>query len=302
MTNKLTLKFDIKFHHRVVAFSLSMGGWLPVAFTRTPYVLVDRNVVAILRQIGYASNTGDHEANKWWFDFLDSPCYTLNPLLCAIEGNSQSVPSFDEFVHEFDSAARLLNEKLPKAKIIKYQKENYEGAYQIVEKLLTRNTREVNFLISIVPFVAERPSDVNIRSIEDKIILEAKNNHLSKSSLVLLVVLSCLYDDKKGQIPNIGKGVVKPTREYNKEQAYNVISDLRCLEALIAINAFTNDAVSFITRDKALVGFWCAINPRNAEFVGHSISFDVDLNTKLLPRLGRDEIDSLIKRIDQGLA
>jgi len=128
MADKVTLDFDITFNQRITAFALTMGGYLPVAFTRTPFVLVDRSVVGILQQIGRAADRGDHAANKWRFDFLNSESYTLNPLLCAMEGDAQGMPSLEQFVSEFDSAARLLEEKLPRARITKYQKESYEGA------------------------------------------------------------------------------------------------------------------------------------------------------------------------------
>jgi hypothetical protein len=297
MAEKKTIKLDIKFNQPITAVSLCMGGWLPVAFTRTPHVLVDRNVVGILRQIGYTTDRSDLKANKWWFDFLDSACYTLNPILCAMEGDAKGTPSFDKFVNEFDSVAKLLKDKLPNAKVVKYQKESYEGAYQIVKNLLDRSTRETKFLINIAPIVAERPSDRIIRNIEDKIFLDAQQNNLSNLSLVILAVLSCLYDHKNGSTLSIGKRVVKPKKDYNEKRAYNVISDLRCLEALIVMNALTNNAVSFITRDKGLIAFWCAINPQQHKYVGNSTSYDVDINTKLFPRLDEEEIIRLTKRL-----
>jgi hypothetical protein len=296
MAEKISLHFDIKFNQPITAFALAMGGYFPVAFTPSPFVLVDRSVVGILQQIGRTADRGDHEANKWWFDFLNSESYTLNPFLCAMEGDAQGTPSFEKFVSEFDLAASLLKEKLPKARIIKYQKKNYEGAYQLVEKLLARHTREMNFLIKIAPIVAERPSDREIRDFENSIISEAKSNNLSMSSFVVLAVLSCLYDDKHGKIPSVGKLVVKPMKKYNRKEAHNVLSDLNCLEALIAMNALTNNAVSFVTRDIGLCAFWCAINPKNHKLLNGSISFSSDLNKKLFPRLNENEIVSLIKR------
>lgn len=295
MAEKRTVKFDIKFNQPVTAFSLSTGGWLPVAFTRTPHVLVGRDVVGILRRTGSGIDQSDYKANRWWFNFLDSACYSLNPILCAMEGNAQGTPSFDKFVQEFDSVAKLLKDKLPNAKIIEYQRESYEGAYQIVKNLLDRSTRETKFLIKFAPIVAERPSDRIIRSIEDNIFLDAKENNLS-NSLVVLGVLSCLYDDKNGSTPNIGKRVIKPKKNYDEKMAYNVISDLRCLEALIAMNALSNNAVSFVTRDKGLAAFWCAIIPENHKYVGNSLSFNVVLNIKLFPRLDGEGIVRLTKR------
>ncbi len=294
MTEKATLKFNIRFHQRVVAFSLSMGGWLPVAFTRTSHVLVDRSVIIMLRKIGSVIDRGDHEANKWWFGFLNSSSYALNPFLYAMEGDAQGTPSFENFVSEFDSASKLLRERLPKANIIKYHKESYEGAYEIIEKLLARNIRETTFLINVAPLVAERPSSRNIERIEEKILAETKKNKLSISSFVVLAVLSCLYDDKKGAVPSIGKLLVKPKQEYDEKMAYNVVSDVRCLEALIAMNALA--AVSFVTRDKALASFWCAINARNQKIVGNSPSFEINPDyRRLLPRLAEDRIPSLLK-------
>lgn len=299
MDEKRTLKIDIQFNQPITAFTLSIGGWLPVAFTQSRHVLVDRNIIGILRQIGCKPDTSDLVANKWWFSFLDSASYILNPLLCAMEGDAQKTPSFDNFVYEFDSSYRLLKEKLPNAKIVKYQKENYVGAYQIVEKLIARSTREINFLINTAPIVAERPSNRIINRIEDNIFLNAEKYTLSNYSLVVLAVLSCLYDDKRGATRSIGKRIVKPMKNYDGRKAYNVISDLRCLEALIAMNVLSN--VSFITRDKALAAFWCAINPTNQKFMGNSISYDVDINTKLLPRLGQDGIERLIKRMGSNV-
>lgn len=295
MTNKINLKLNITFREPMTVFALNIHqGWTPACFTSTPFILVDRNVVEILRQIGRTTDRGDHSSNKWWLSFLSSPLYTLNPLLCAMEGGTQTTPSLQQFIFEYESACRLLQEKIPAAKLITHSKESYEGTYRLIEYLRSRNTAEINFLINTVPLIAEKTSTRRIKRIEDKIIDEAQKNSLPGFSLALIAILSCLYDSNGS--PRVGKGVVKPSKKYTDKNAYNTISDLRCLEALIAMCAFTNDCVSFLTRDKSLARFWTAIKPSNHKLT-NTLSFEISLNTELLPRYKEDELPGLARKL-----
>lgn len=299
MAENVSIKCNIKFNEPVKAFALTKGGWFPLAFTPSPFVLVDRNVVSILSQIGRVKDRGDHRSNKWWFEFINSPSYTLNPVLSAMEGNSKRTPTYEEFVSAFKSDSQLLAEKLPKSKLINYEEKHFKVAYEIIDNLSQRHQLEIEFLIDVSSIVAERTATHKIKDLESKIIEYAQNHNLSLHSFVVLAVLSCLYEHQNGSEPSIGKKLLKPSKSYTKETAYNALSDLRCLEFLTALHALFSDSISFITRDRALAAFWCALNPKNHLYNNNTLTYDVELKAKLFPRLSDKEIDELKCRLDK---
>ena len=66
---------------------------------------------------------------RWWTTQLNRSPVVLKPLPAAWEGGAGTVPSFDDFVKEFDSASKVLREAFPLAKEVTFGQEAYRAAY-----------------------------------------------------------------------------------------------------------------------------------------------------------------------------
>ncbi len=295
--NQATLKFRIKFNHPITAYSLEIGGWLPLAFTSCRILLVDRNILSILSQLSTPYRRDDLEANDWWISFLNTPDHIINPILYAMEGNSQAVPSFDDFCSSFRHATKELCLKLPKSHIINYEEQHYRAAYAIVQDLGSRYEAEQAFLLDIAPHIAERSSYAQLSALEKMVFAACKNAGLSKSSLVVLAALSCLYEKKDGSEPLIGRNIIKPAHNYDLRQTHNALSDLRALEVLIAVNALNGGGAALCTRDKYLAAFWCSLRIANATWQKDIVKSDAGFGEELFPRLNQTQLSALVARL-----
>lgn len=297
MVDTLSVKFNITFHHRVTAYALQMGGWLPLAFCSAPMLLVDRNVTGMLRAIDRGEVRGDIEANEWWLEFLNSQSFFVNPVLCAIEGKSRSSPSYEEFGSAFVEARAVLQKGLPKARIIDYEEKHYRAAYEIVKGFTLRYEAEVRFLVSVAPMIAERHRDNVLPRVERKICELAVSCGLSLRSFPLITALSCLYEPRDGTEPRIGRGVIKPSRIYSEEQAHNAIADFQALETLVAVNLLGGLNSAFCTRDKYLAALWCGMQISDLGWRGGVMTFSITPIQKLFPRLNLGQHNALLKRL-----
>jgi len=298
--NQATLNFRIKFNHPVTAYALEIGGWLPLVFTSSRIFLVDRNILSLLSQLTRPYSRNDLEANDWWISFLNTPEHTINPILCAIEGNSQSVPSFEEFCSSFVRATEELYQKLPKSHMIRYEEQHYLAAYEIVQDLASRYEAERAFLMNIAPHITQRSADGKLRILEQRVFSECKSVGLTRISLVILAVLSCLYEKQDGSEPLIGRNVINPTHNYDIGRAHNALSDLRALELLIAVNALNGGGVALCTRDKHLAAFWCCLRIANPQWKNRTLKFDAEFSKDLFPRLTQTELRGLVARLKES--
>lgn len=296
---KVNAKLKVDFPHPVKAFALLQGGWLPVNLSGASVILLDRNITSTLKQIGLCKDRGDQEAAKWWLSFLNSPDYSLNPLLSAMESPLKRAPTFQEFVQEFQQEAKILKGKLPQCNVIQYNDASYKAAYALLFEQAYALAKESKFLVEVMPLISNRVSDKGTIETEGIVTESALNNGLDPYSLVVLAALSCLYDEKSGKRPSIGRKLLKPKPIYEMADAYNALSDLRCLHILNGMIVLRGRTVALMTRDKALAAFWCAIKPKNQRFLPHDgYTCDVELSSDLLPRLALDERDSLKSRLD----
>ncbi len=291
------VKFDVKFDHPITAFALQIGGWFPLAFPSAPIILVDRNIVGMAKKIAASSKRHDVAANSWWFEFLNTPSYKLNPLLHAMEGCMQQVPTLQQFVDEFHEASSNLAIAFPKAGQVMIAQEDFPAAYSLVTDMASSYASEQQFLLEVVPLLASKVATNAIKKIEAKILEAASHMVLGSSKLVVLAALSCLYESADGSIPSIGRRLIKPKAVFGQAQAHNVISDLRALEFLIRVSTINGPTAAFATRDKYLTAFWCEIQASNIGGDGAKLKFNIRLTDKLFPRLGHGEREKLTARL-----
>ena len=114
--------------------------------------------------------------------------------------------------------------------------------------------------------VADRPKPHTRRALEEKILELARANNVAVDSLLVIAVLSCIYDTPttKGQsrARTPGRAVIKPRPNYSDEDAYNALCDLQSLELMLQAHGLQPEAQPVIyTYDVGVAAFWAALQP-----------------------------------------
>ena len=228
---------------------------------------------------------------------------TINPLFYAMEGNQFKTPTFEELKSSFATAAEIIREKFPKAKIIEYEDVHFHAAFELIKSISGQNEKEIEFLIKAVPLVVTDVPALELTKIESEIIRIAQETKLDLKSLSVLTVLSRLYDNGRSGY-NVAKRILKPNSEYTKENAYNTLADLNALRLFIGFLALSEsnkyESFAFCTSDKALVLLWSGFNFYDIKFVkdvGARSSFSLSEN--LFPRLSQDQRIELAAKLSQ---
>lgn len=294
MTNNCA-KLTVRFNQPVTVFALVIGGWYPLAFAPNCILLLDRNILGILDQLDQTSGRNDLAAR---LDFLNNESHTLNPVLCALEGEKRSVPSKSEFTSSFQAARDKIRKYLPKARSVDFANAHFNAAYETLSQLSARYESESAFLISVAPIISQRRKDSDLESAQAEIFALCEKYRLSKNSLAVVAVLSCLYESKDGSEPMIGRHVVKPGDDYSQEDAHNAISDIRALEMLAATNGLNMGCASLCTRDKYLAAMWCGLKISEPYWTGDTFTCSMSPNCTLFPRLSAPKIQILVGKLN----
>jgi hypothetical protein len=266
--SEVTLNMTVRFDHPVKVWVLQLGGWLPIQFTGVNTLLIDRCVTIAVNDLAVRPDRRDMDAERWWFEQLNSPRFALNAILCAAEGPTRSEPTFGAFVSELARVSKILAQAFPNASVVRHDPKHFAGIYETVSAARGRHAREVTFLASVAPLLTDRVAATRSPKVERQIIHAARTNALAPHSMVVLAALSCLYEPQRGEQPQIGRRVLKLTPDYTSEQIHNALADIRSLEYLAAASGLPGAGVGFCTRDRALAAFWTHLGMTEAVWTG----------------------------------
>ena len=293
----LRISVTLTFDHPVTAFALVVGGWYPLSLATGRVILIDRNVLGIISQLGKRTHRHDSVANNWWLEYLDSEHCVLNPVLCAMEGAGRKRPSETEFRDSFTLACAAIRQRLPRARLIEFGDESVRAALQTIEDSDARYLAESRFLIEACPYISDRRPYAELRRTEEAVLQSARQCELDLFSLPVLAVLSCLYERQDGHEPLIGRKVIKPCQGYDESRAHNALSDLHALEYLAAASGLGPANLAYCTRDKHLAALWCSLRFAAGRWRTNDVEVDLRPGGDLFPRLSEDEIDALFERL-----
>lgn len=282
-----SVSVTLRFPHPMTVFAIVMGGHLPLQFLAGYVVVIDRNVLSFLeRHIeGKPHSTGTH----WWLTQLDAEDIAINPIHCATEGLYQRTPTLSEFLAEVERASKIVEQALPRAKIIRLEVESLPQAYQNVLDALDRSQDEAAFLMNVMPHLVHRMPSHCLDAARKIVINEARLKNLATNSLTVIAALSCLYDAKDGGYPSPARRVLKPSQTYDVRNAYNAICDLHVLEMFAAGASLGIGPLALCTADRALVAFWCGLKVHNGHWHDGSFTFSLEFGDRLFPRLADEE-------------
>lgn len=306
MASEGSLQFSMtmKFRHPVTVYSLVPGGVAPLAMTSAVIHLLDRNIVSWLDSgPRNGSDSPRDAATRWWLEFLDTPTQSINPVLCAFEGNKTRIPTFDEFKDEYRRSCGKIATHFRNAGTVGHRDDDFVQLYQNVVDLHTRHRAEVAFLCEIAPEIAERPPRRNLAAVRDRILDAAQHMQLG-TSLVLVATLSCLYEGATKETASAARGVIKPKPRYGPEQAHNAVSDIRALEILAAGEPLGHETLGLCTCDRALARFWHALAIKSATWHGNNAcTVSQRVSPQLFPILSDPQCAELVGiLIERGFA
>lgn len=295
MNSGIAVTMDLNWEEKETVWMLKIGGRVPLIFAPSAEVLLDRNVISTLSALAKSPDAPNLKSDAWWLRFLDHNRFRLNPVLCASEGNTRQTPSFEAFCRDLEASREILRSAFTQARVLEHDPGVLDGAYQLIRDLNARRTAECEYLRLVVPLIAERAPESSLPSIEKRILGLAGDLGLMARSLVVLCVLSCLYEAKDGANPAAGRGIINPRVGYSPEDAFNAVSDLHSLEFLASASMLTE--CGLVTRDAAVARFWCELGSLPTTHDGTRFMMRLSLSPALFPRLPLSEAWGLIARL-----
>ncbi|WP_045756892.1 hypothetical protein [Xanthomonas albilineans] len=288
MTSEPTLQLSmtLKFRHPITVYSLVPGGVSPLAMTSAVIHMLDRNVVSwIGREPRGEPDSPRDAAMRWWLKFLDTPTQSINPVLCAFEGNKRRIPTLDEFKEEYRRSCEKIGAYFRSARIFRHQEDDFLQIYQNVVDLHARHSAEMDFLCEIAPEIAERHKRHELVAIRNRIFDAAQRRCLG-TSLVLIATLSCLYEGATEAAASPARGVIKPKPKYGPMAAHNALSDVRAVEMLAASALLRPGTLGLCTGDLRLARFWAALGITSANWNGNNAcTISPRISSRLFPIL-----------------
>ncbi len=277
---------NLKFRHPVTVYSLVLGGVSPLALTSAAIHLLDRNVVSwIGRERRGKPDSPRDAAMRWWLEFLDTPTQSINPVLCAFEGNKSRIPTLDEFMDEYRRSCAKIGAYFRNARIVRHRDDDFLQLYQNVVDLHARHHAEIDFLCEIAPEIAERRPRRELAAIRNRILDAAQRRRLG-ASLVLIATLSCLYEGATEATASAARGVIKPKPRYEPCAAHNAVSDVRAVEMLAAGASLGPETLGLCTGDRRLARFWAALGITSATWSGNNAcTVSQRMSSRLFPIL-----------------
>lgn len=271
----------LKSHFTSRAIGLVRGGWLPPALAATKAgatILLDRNVVTeiVSRFEGGQKKGRDPD----FLDLFENDAIRINPLLCALEGNSRSIPDPDQARAQLDEATRKITRALPKAEIVVGAK-SLQGVLGLIEDSRSRFQRKQSMLAELAPMLCAPTGRKNVAARIASIVDAADRFGVPRKSLLVLALISSIAVPN-GRSPAFTLLNLRPG--YTVEDAYNALSDLRSLEILMYLYAmFPDEPIQLCTADRDLALLWCGIQASNFHLNGRGAAFDMAPNDALLP-------------------
>lgn len=304
----LTVTAEMVPSSAVPAFGLVDGGWLPMPWAHRDVAWLDRNLVIRLEKLqlqwkGHGGEVPDSPLVSW----LGLDSYLVSPMLFALEGGRQRPPTDWELRIELNRAFRQLSQVLPSAKVQRVGASHRRALRGMLLDGAEVRGRHIALLVSAARLVHNKVAVAKRRALEDRVIKMANELGVQTDSLVVLSLLSCIYDsgpnvpDHRAATP--GRAVLKPGPNYSEEDAYNALADLYALELLHNAHAlFANQRVVLYTADVGMASMWTATQPctRQATHLSNGMArtmVNFRLDQGLFPALLPDDVGALSRRL-----
>lgn len=281
-------------------YGLVVGGWLPMPWAHQDIAFLDSNMVIAVENIAKGKSQ-QYEAID---NFLGLDVQRVSPVLYALEGTANREVSELEFNRHLDEAEQDLQKFLPPGKLHSLDNKQRAGIYSILRHQL--RDQAADLVLEIAPMIADQVAANKRLGIETKIFKAAVDRKLALNSLVVMALLSCVYDGGSNQgtrAATPGRTVIKPNKTYDRKQAYAAVADLYMLEFLFNIQTFFPDSSTVLyTKDCGLTALWTSLQPSQLRHTAlpngmHQASISFPLDRCLFPALEADDTLKLKERV-----
>jgi len=269
---------------------------------------LDRNLVIRLEKLQAQWNEHGAEApDSSLVRWLGLDSFLVSPMLFALEGGRRRPPTDWELRVELNRAFRQLSQVLPSAKVQRVGAGHRRALRGMLLEGAEARERHIALLVRAARLVHNKVTVAERRALEERVIRLANELEVRTDSLVVLSLLSCIYDsgpnvpDHRSAKP--GRAVVKPGPNYSEEDAYNALADLYALELLHNAHAlFSNQRAVLYTADIGMASMWTATQPctRQATHLPNGRSrttVNFRLDQGLFPALLPDDVAALSQRL-----
>lgn len=283
-------------------FGLVESGWIPFPFMSGDIALVDRNVLSKIEDLKISQATAHGMPISPHLN-LSFAGRLVSPLPYVLEGNLRKTQTLGELHRSLARAIKALRRVLPDANIHPVDEVRLAGFHGLLEDTARFRRKAVPFLMEVCPSITQPAGPRQQVDVERKVLRVAKERGIPTLSLVVLAVLSCLYDNVSGHIhPKVlkpGRAVLKPKATYSEGDAYAALSDLLFLEFVVSLkgHGLARRPV-FYTHDIGLAAFWSALSPRKFSHDGEGGAMgNFTLGPSLFPALNDDQCAALLDRL-----
>lgn len=261
-------------------------------------IYIDRNILKVLTHQAAGESDRVLEGDRWWLSFLNDSRYRLNPLFACVEGDRRRQATYEEFRSGMDRAYQRLISAFPVANVVRYAGEDLKMAYDTISTFVTHRSAESRFLLKVAPLITQRAKRRELRGLEDTILSAASKEGVLRSRFLLLAVLSCLYEHPGSDFPSIGRGIIRPTLDYQAHQAYNAVADIQALEFLVLAIALARGDAGFVTRDRSLTRLWLASCIDDVRLAEDAVVGKLKPTAELFGALSEEDQSALMQRLE----
>lgn len=258
----ISFNTDLSTNRSFNSFCLVEQGWLPLGLPIDvdAILLPDKSTISTIVHRFNPSKSGAHKSGDI-IEFLREKPIRINPSLFAIEGNIRAALSDEEVEQQLDEAYDKITRTLPKAILFPKDQSGLEGVKGVLKESMIGFENKSKFLMEVAPMINGPISDRRKIRLWNEVLEISRKHDIRKDSILMLVVLSIISIP---QCKSPAHGIIKPSQSYDKESAYNALSDLRALDIFMnMMSFFPHEKIVFCTNDKALALFWTGIHASN---------------------------------------
>lgn len=252
----ISISLTLRLPHQPRLFVLEAGGTTIPPFHRSSHFLLDRNILSMLRKLSSQSERDDLLPEQWGLKLLDGDDVRFNPAMAALEGRTTQVPAGKDIMNEIQEVASLLNTHFPHIAVQLPPEDATDALNELLHEFARNIPRETDLLVEVGPLLADRVPSKYIGRVRGEILYLAQKHLVPTTELLVIAMLSCLYESASGSPPSPARGVLKPSAQVTPEDAYNALADLRALQLLAFMIQWTAGEAAILTGDRALAGFW----------------------------------------------
>lgn len=296
ISNISKIELITSWNSEVVA--LGAGGWLPVGLIPSnTMMLLDKNAYNRIRSRYDLGLKKDGVVDDF-FDLIYEKKIQINPSLFAIEGNLRSLRmTYANIRSQYDEAVSIITKALPNSKIGVKRNDAVKSIMAILKDLHDENSKKLSLLKFMGGYLYKETSIKNRVRVINEISDCFDSFKLKKHSVLFIAILSAALSSSDN---NPAKKIIKPkpVGVYSDADAYNALSDLRCIDYLMwAIGLHGNNTVVLCTNDKPLAKFWVAISANDFIFEGKTLTHTLKFRKSLFGNLRDNEFEEILKVI-----